>query len=75
MLHNLTDVANYRNLRLVKTERLAGLKYAVKFAEGKEIYVSPAVYELVSTDLDAVAEVLMVHILPGHGFNTRRGGR
>jgi len=49
MNHNLTKVANCRNLRLVKTERLTGRKYAVKFERDQEIYVSPAVYELVST--------------------------
>lgn len=74
MFHNLTGVANYQGLQYVRTERLTGRKYAVKFEEGSKIFVSPAVHDLIRTDLKAVAEVLTVRILPGRGCETLTGG-
>lgn len=65
MLQDLTQVADYRGVRFVRDEKLRGRKYAVKHADREEIHVSPAVYELLESDLDLVAKTLRVRILPG----------
>lgn len=70
MLQNLTQVADYKGVRFVRDEKLTGRKYAVKYKDGDEVYVSPAVYELLQTDLDSVAQTLRVKELPGR---SRRG--
>ena len=70
---NLTSVANRRGgVRLVKTERLVGRKYAVKFTEGAEIWVSPAVFELAETDMSTLKDVLRVVELPGRGWSDEK---
>lgn len=77
MLHNLTQVADYRGVRFVRDEKLKGRKYAVKYEGGSEVYVSPAVYELLSSDLDLVAKTLKVRIVAGKSRrlrNSENGG-
>ncbi len=67
MLHNLTQVADYKGVRFVCDQKLAKRKYAVKYEGEEEVYVSPAVYHLLSSDLEQVAKSLMVRILPRRG--------
>ncbi len=65
MLHNLTQVADYKGVRFVRDEKLKGKKYAEKYEGGDEVYVSPAVYALLASDLDLVAKSLKVRIVAG----------
>ncbi len=73
MLHNLTQVADYKGVRFVRDEKLAGKKHAVKYEGEDEVYVSPAVYDLLASDLDLVAGTLKVRILPGRAKRHQRG--
>ncbi len=73
MLTNLTQVADIQGVLFIRDEKLAGRKYGVKYKDEEPIHVSPAVYELLQSDLDAVAATLQVRELPSRSKRQRRG--
>ena len=65
--HFLTEVNDYRKL-LVQTEKLIGEKFAVKFSEDDVVFVSPAVYKLAETELDKLADSIIVRYVDGKSW-------
>lgn len=76
MGHDLTDMATVSGFRFVRSRELRGLNHAVKIDGAQDIYVSPALFDLLtSDDGDAVLRGLKVRIVAGPELRPRRAGR
>jgi len=68
----LTRVANFNGRTFVCDEALKGKKHAVRYKGEEEFYVSPAVFDLLESDIQAVAKNLIVQERPSRRTPRRR---
>lgn len=58
---NLTRMANFNGRTFIQDAKLKGRKYAVRYkGESNVFHVSPAVFALLESDMEAVANTLRV---------------
>lgn len=63
-IYDLIGIKNFRHIRYVEDPRLEGEQVAEMNEGDDEIRVSPAMYKLIQTDLESMANSLRVRILP-----------